>query len=169
MDYLDAYGAGDERRIKLVWYSIAAGVLLLIIAVVVYFKFRDYSEHKLVDAFFERLRAHDYKGAYALWGCTDEKPCRDYKFEKFLEDWGPQSPYRDAQNAHIAAKHSCDGGVIEVVRYPGQPDVNLWVDRRTATVSFAPWTLKEIPADPRNRMAAWMWEITRNCKPLIGP
>ena len=169
MGYLDAYGAGVDRRLRLIRLSILAAVALLIIAVIAYFKLRDASEHKVLDTFFERLRAQDYKGAYAVWGCTDANPCRDYRFEKFLEDWGPKGIYGNPANAQIAARHSCDTGVIEVVRYPGQPDVNLWVDRSTDVLSFAPWALKEIPPDARSRVAAWMWEVTRNCKPLIGP
>ena len=169
MGYLDAYGAGVDRRLRLVKWGILGAILVLIVAMVAYFKLRDRSQHLKVDAFLEHLRAHDYKGAYALWGCTDANPCKDYRFEKFMEDWGPNSPYSKADNARIAAKHSCDTGVIEVLRYPGQPDVNLWVDRQTDTVGFAPWALKEIPPEARSRFAAWMWELTRNCKPLIGP
>lgn len=169
MGYLDAYGAGVDRRLRTIKLALLIGLGLLLLATVLYFKFRDYPQHKQIDHFFTLLRAGDHQAAYALWGCTDAQPCRDYKFEKFMEDWGPKAIYGNPAGSEVVARYSCDTGVIETVRYPGKPDLHLWVERQTNHLSFAPWAVKEIPDDPRSRFAAWMWDLTRNCKPLIGP
>jgi hypothetical protein len=168
MSYLEGYGAGEERKLKWVKYGVLGAIALILLATVLYFKFRDYSEHRKAEQFFERLRARDYNGAYALWGCTEQTPCRDYSRAKFMEDWGPSGVYANSANAEIVRTYSCDTGVIEVVKLPDQ-NLNLWVDRNTDALSFAPWQLKPIPDDTRSKVAAWMWQITRNCQPLIGP
>ena len=41
--------------------------------------------------FLDDLQHKDYQSAYALWGCTQQRPC-DYTADKFNEDWGPSSP-----------------------------------------------------------------------------
>ena len=169
MGYLDAYGVADERRNRILKWSIVAGLIALVLGTVLYFKFRDYPERRQVERFLELLRAGDHKGAYALWGCTDQKPCPDYRFEKFMEDWGPQSPNNRPQEAQLSRSTSCETGLIQGVRFPGQGETLLWVERSSDTLSFAPWMLKDVPDTARGRFAEWMWDITRNCKPLIGP
>jgi hypothetical protein len=29
--------------------------------------------------------------------------------------------------------------------------------------------LKEVPPGFRTQLASWMWDVTQNCDPLIGP
>ena len=65
--------------------------------------FHNYREERQVKSFFGLLGAHDYKAAYALFGCTDAKPCRYYPFDKFMEDWGPnERPHGFRERAHHA-------------------------------------------------------------------
>jgi len=83
---LDQYGAGDARREKIV-KTLAISFLALVAAGgALFFIFHNYREEHQVKEFFNHLAAHDYKAAYALFGCTDTKPCRDYGSEKFMED-----------------------------------------------------------------------------------
>jgi hypothetical protein len=142
---------------------------VLVAGTILYFVFRDYRVERQVTAFLDRLRAKDYQGAYALWGCTDRVPCPQYPLEEFMKDWGPQGIYAASDRAQVVGKKSCEGGVIKFVRVPDQPQVLLWVDRQTETLSFAPWKLKSIPPGFRGRLQELMWDVTRNCKPLIEP
>lgn len=168
-DYLEGYGERDQRRAKVVRWLLISFLVLLVGGTSAYFGFRDYPQQRRVRDFFDRLKAKDYRGAYELWGCTNQAPCPQYPFEEFLKDWGPQGNYVAADRAEFSRKKSCDEGIISFVRIPNQPEVLLWVDRRTETLSFAPWTLKTIPPGFKGRLQEWMWNVTRNCKPLIQP
>jgi hypothetical protein len=169
MGYLDAYGVADERRSKVIRYTVGGVLLAAVIGTALYFTFRDYTEERQLARFFDLLRAGDYKAAHALWGCTDAKPCRDYRFEKFMEDWGPQGVYRQATQAQTLKARSCQSGIIRVYRIPGSPDpVSLGVDRKSEVVGYAPM-LRDVPEGFRWKLAQFMWNITRNCDPLVAP
>jgi hypothetical protein len=169
MGYLDAYGVADARRGKVIRYLVLGTVLAVLAGITLYFLFRDYSEERQLARFFELLGSGDYKGAYALWGCTDNTPCRDYRFEKFMEDWGPQGLYRQAPQAEVVKTRSCETGLIRVYRIPGaEESISLGVDRRSELLSFAPG-LRDVPEGFRWKVADLMWRISRNCDPLVAP
>jgi hypothetical protein len=63
--------------------------------------FRNWSEERQLRGFLEALKAKDYEKSYAMWGCTKEKPCAEYTYEKFLEDWGPEGRYKNAATGAI--------------------------------------------------------------------
>jgi hypothetical protein len=168
-DYLEGYGERDQRRARVIRWLLVAVLILFVSGTAVYFGFRDYPQQRRVRNFVDRLKVKDYRGAYELWGCTDQTPCPQYPFEEFLKDWGPQSNYAAADRAEFAGKKSCDEGIISFIRFPDQPQVLLWVDRRTESLSFAPWTLKAVPPGFKGAFQEWMWNVTRNCKPLIQP
>ncbi|MCX6619580.1 MAG: hypothetical protein NTY38_00580, partial [Acidobacteria bacterium] len=120
--YLASYGAGDERRAKLIrrWSFLVLG--LLVAAGILYFSLRDRAEKARIHTFLELLRNKDYGAAYGLWGCTAAHPCRDYNFDRFLEDWGPKSVHKDYANARLSSTRSCDAGVIATIAFDrGEP------------------------------------------------
>jgi hypothetical protein len=137
--YLASYGAGEERRSKLIrrWSFIAVAVLIA--AGVFYFSLRDRAEKAQIANFLELLRKKDYRAGYAMWGCTDAHPCRDYSFERFMEDWGPQGPHKDYSEAHLSGSRSCSAGVIATVDFGRGEPAQLWVARNDKTLGFAPW------------------------------
>jgi hypothetical protein len=162
-EYLEGYGDRDTRREKAIRWLIIAVLVLIAGGTTLYFSFRDFSEDRLAANFIKLLKAKDYKGAYALWGCTESTPCSQYSFEEFMKDWSA------AGEAEIAGGKSCDGGVIKFVRIPGREDALIWADRNNHQLSFAPWRLTPIPPGLKGRLQEWMWNMTRNCKPLISP
>lgn len=169
MGYLDAYGVADARRAKVIRRLVFAALLVVVAGTAAWFLFRDYSEERQFGRFFELLDRGDYKAAHALWGCTDASPCRDYRFEKFMEDWGPQGLYRQRAQAQIVKTRSCQSGLIRVYRFPGVTEpVSLGVDRTSDVVSFAPG-LRDVPEGFRWKLTDLMWRITRNCDPLVAP
>lgn len=141
--YLEAYGAAEEnrsQRVRLVRNVTIAVAAALIIGLILFFAFRNFSEQQQAKKFVRLLQAHDYAGAYALWGCSETHPCPEYSFTKFQEDWGPKSSHADASSAHIGFTQSCGSGVVLRVDYKGSEEaVPLFVERSTDVISFAPW------------------------------
>jgi hypothetical protein len=141
--YLEAYGAAEEHRARklgvLKHVSIAL-VAVLVVGLVLYAIFKNHSEEHQAKTFLNLLAAHNYSAAYAMWGCTDSRPCPDYPFTKFQEDWGPKSAHADESSAHIAISQSCGTGVLIRLDYkPSEEPVALWVERDSRIISFAPW------------------------------
>lgn len=167
--YLEDYGETQARRSRKLRWLILTPVIVIAVAALLYFKLRDYGEYRRAVEFLELLQKKDYKSAYAYWGCTDQKPCPQYTFDKFMEDWGPAGPLKNPDQASVVDHKGCRTGVINFVRVPGQEDIQLWVERRSGEIGFAPWRLKQVPPGWRTQMASLMWSITRNCDPLIGP
>jgi hypothetical protein len=139
MSYLEGYGVKDARREKLKRRWLLATILVVVIAVAGYLKFRNYREERLIQAFLDNLRRQDYKAAYAQWGCTDAKPCPHYPIDKFMEDWGPQSQQIDLPSMKLGKLRSCDNGVIQVIEFANKPPVKIRVDRQEQAVAFSPW------------------------------
>jgi hypothetical protein len=146
--YLDNYGAGEERREKTVKMLILGAVVAVILGTVLYFQFRNYREERQVQQFLALLKQKDYKSAYAMFGCTDEQPCPHYAMNKFMEDWGPASPHNNAEAARVKQTKSCRSGIIQFVEFPNNEEVQLWVDRKTLAVGFAPFPV----CDPRMKV-----------------
>ena len=139
--FLDQYGVGDEKREKLTKIVVLTALAVLIVGGVSFFFLKNYRQENRVKSFFQLLEKRDYKAAYALWGCTDATPCKEYAFSAFLQDWGPQSEHADMTSAHIARSRSCGSGVIITVDYDknkGKED-KLWVERDSLIVGFSPW------------------------------
>jgi hypothetical protein len=153
--YLDQYGAGDERRSKAIRKIVIAAVAVAALIVAAYVAFHNYRQERQARRFFELLAAHDYKGAYGLWGCTDAHPCRDYPESAFMQDWGPQaSPIGDFQ---VLDGESCGSGVIVDVDAGKAGDKKLWVERDSLVLAFPPPGMESCPQ--RNRVADWLRSI----------
>ena len=141
--FLQGYGAGDEkreRRVKRTVVIVVGGLLLTIFG---WFGFRNFSARNTFDNFIDLLKTKDYKSAYALWGCTDQTPCRDYSYERFLRDWGPDSPAKNASSARKVRGATCGGiitntGVLRIYHFDPDNDVSLWVDKQDGKLGFAP-------------------------------
>ena len=166
--YLDGYGAGVDRREKTVKYVVLCTVASVVLGAVLYYCFRDYPQKRQVAKFLDAAKSGDYKQAYSLWGCTDATPCRDYRFEKFLEDWGPSSPHSNLKDANVSRTIGCDTGVVADVQFgSGAAPVLLWAERGSGTLGFFPYHLRPVPDDLKSRTAVSLWKLTRNCKPLL--
>src|SRR5580658_5262094 len=131
--YLDNYGADDERREERNrWlFIVGAAALVLLFFWFVLFVWdkteilrvesvarlpqilRKHKQEDRVKQFLAVLR-QDPKAAYAMWGCTDAKPCKEYPFTEFSKDWGPDSQ-RNPQTSAIVKSRSCGNGVIVTV------------------------------------------------------
>jgi hypothetical protein len=152
--YLANYGAGEEQREKKIRRLVTLGVVVALIGSLYLVAFqtpilerylrvvqrlKNHRQEREVRTFLELLRKPDYKAAYELWGCTDARPCRDYPFTNFMDDWGPRSTRSDVNAYHIARSRSCGSGVILTVDAAKGQEEKLWVERDDLTIAFSPW------------------------------
>jgi hypothetical protein len=134
--YLDQYGTGDERREKITRILIYSLIALVVIGGPLSFIFHNYRQEHQVKRFFDLLAAKDYKAAYALWGCTDTRPCTGYSMQSFMEDWGPDKADPSSFRISWRESRSCGSGVI--LPYDKTRKEKLWVQRDGLTLGFPP-------------------------------
>jgi hypothetical protein len=147
--YLDQYGAGEERRENIVKKTLIALAVLILVGAPLLYTFHNVRQERQLKQFFALLAAHDYKGAYALWGCTDATPCTGYTMAAFMQDWGPDKG--DPKNYRITGPHhflaglipelhsrSCGSGVIFNVNF-GNEQNDLWIERNNLAIGFSPF------------------------------
>jgi hypothetical protein len=137
--YLDHYGEGDEKREKKIKRTLLVLFIATVAGAALFFMFKNYRQERRVKAFLTHLSQKDYRSAYALWGCSEASPCRDYAFEKFMEDWGPQSPRAKTDRYRITRSRSCGSGVVLTVETGGDQPEYLWVEKRDLSIGFSPY------------------------------
>jgi hypothetical protein len=141
--YLEAYGAAEQHRARVLSLVKTASIVLgclLVVGLILYGLFKNHGEEQRTKTFVGLLNSRNYSAAYTMWGCTDSHPCPEYPFSKFQEDWGPQSAHANESLAHIGLSQSCGSGVLIRLDYSGAEEpVSLWVDRDNRILSFAPW------------------------------
>jgi hypothetical protein len=136
--YLEGYGAGDakrERKVKIIVISVLS---FAITSGILYATFRDFSQESKIKDFLAAVERKDFAAAYTFWGCTKDVPCRDYSYEKFLEDWGPTGENFPLVSQGIYESERCGSGFLAAL-HPGSQEVSLWVERSTGLISYAPW------------------------------
>jgi hypothetical protein len=152
--YLANYGAGEEEREKrtrrlVIIGTIVVGVLALYLVtfqtpileryIRIVQLLKNHKEEKRVQTFLDLLARQDYKGAYALWGCTDAKPCRDYTFKNFMDDWGAKGSNTTGELFHTTRSRSCGSGVILTVDSSSNREEKLWVQKEDLIIGFSPY------------------------------
>ena len=144
--YLEEYGVGDLKRERAIRWILIVAAVLVVGAITGYFVFRTLPAKQHVGRFLDELRKGDYQAAYRLWGCA--QPCRDYPFDKFMEDWGPKGELGDPAQAKITSSSFCSSGVIVKVSSPKAAEIDLWYQRSDGTLTYAPYPVcvERIPA-----------------------
>lgn len=135
--YLETYGAGDQKRERLIKRAVILVAVLLGAAALGWYFFRNFKEDRRVSEFVGLLQKKDYPAAYAMWGCTVDKPCRDYDYQRFLEDWSAGA-HADASAVQVNETRNCSGGIIRALKYPTDT-VLIFVSRSDLQISFPPW------------------------------
>jgi len=139
-----------EKSHKSQVMAITIGVLVLALAIVLYFTFRYYPEKKATAQFFNALVAGDTDKAYELW-----KPGPSYRKDDFIADWGASGYYGPVKSYKImSAKepNKTDSIAVDVALSPYSPlpnssdaeksrktkVVTLWVSPSDKSLSFPP-------------------------------
>ena len=132
------FGVKDSKREKRNKQIVFAVIGLAVFGGLFYYFARTFTEERAVSRFVSLLSSQDYKGAYAMWGCTDQTPCRDYKFERFMEDWGPKSSYGQPGEIDKVLAEPCGNAVWVTLKTPKTEELGLAVDGETRLISFTP-------------------------------
>jgi hypothetical protein len=136
--YLDQYGKGDAERESLIRWGLLAALGVIVLSVVLFYAFRHFPERQKLDGFLDSLKAGNFEQAYTFWGCSKEKPCRDYKWESFLRDWGPEGEYKPAREGRISERYSCQDGILRTIDLGGGKGVDVMVTKGDRLLTFAP-------------------------------
>jgi hypothetical protein len=136
--YLDTYGAGEEQRERLIKRVIVLTLLVVVVGGGLFLWFRNWRQEQVIKQFLGLLQEKRYQEAYAMWGCTQDHPCKYWGPEKFTEDWGPSSPYADVASIKIVHEDPCGNGVVFDIASSKLPEQGLFVDKETNTLSYAP-------------------------------
>jgi hypothetical protein len=152
--YLDHYGADEQRREKTIKRVAIAVLAIIVIAAILVYSLNGYRQERQVKLFFDLLASRNYTAAYALWGCTEAKPCRDYPIAEFMKDWGPEALPAPG-SAEVLGGDSCGSGVIVDVDAGKAGDKRIWVESDTLTLGYPPF--QECPQ--RNRIADFLRDL----------
>jgi hypothetical protein len=139
--YLDRYGEGHDQRAKRKRLIVGVALAIVLGGGGLYLGFKNYRQKSQVKQFVELLQKHDYAAAYKLWGCTDAKPCTEYPYNRFLGDWGPQSPNSQIAFFEITKSRACGSGVIVNVDFGQKHEERFWVEGSEMTIGFSPWSV----------------------------
>jgi len=140
--YLDQYGAGEERRNRIIAVSIISVIAIVIISSLAWYLTENHHQEGVVKTFLADLRKGDYQAAYRDWGCAPKTPCNSYTFDRFMEDWGPKSsPPPDPAALALTESETCNQGVLLSVAVNRDRNEKLWVDRSGDQISFAPFPI----------------------------
>ncbi len=135
---LDAnYGVKDEQRERMIKRVVIIALIVLVVGGGLYLWFRNYRQEQVVKQFFSLLEAKRYQEAYALWGCTQDNPCKYWGPERFNEEWGPASPYADVKTLKVTHEDPCGNGVVFTIESPKVPPQGLFVNSETNMLSYA--------------------------------
>jgi hypothetical protein len=139
MEYLADYGQADRRYEKIVRIAGYTLVAALVLGFFYWLFFRNWREERSVGQFLTLLEQQKYEDAYRMWGCSTDKPCPNYSYDKFLEDWGPNSPLGKVTSYHVGRSYDQQSGVIILVEVNGGKIPNLWVEKDSDVIGFSPY------------------------------
>lgn len=138
--YLEEYGTGEEKRNRIIVTSVVSVLVVALLGALGWYLTQNHKQEALVKHFLAAIRQGDLAGAYRIWGCTAQSPCKGYGFDKFQEDWGKtKNNPPDPALLSISDSEGCKSGVLLTVRVNASREEKLWVDKAQASISFAPY------------------------------
>jgi hypothetical protein len=145
--YLDQYGAGEERRNRIIIRSILGFVILVIAVALGWYLTLNHHQESVVKSFIAALKRKDTEGAYRIWGCTSSHPCPDYSYNQFLKDWGPGPNGPDLSVIGLSDSEECNNAAMLTVQVNPTRVEQLWLDKDSDLISFAPFPIcpQQIP------------------------
>lgn len=140
--YLDQYGAGEEKRNRIIIRTATALLIVACVCSFAWYLLKNHHQEGVVKGFLSDVRRGDLTAAYRDWGCTGPKGCDGYDAGKFASDWGPKSDAPpDANILGITDSESCNDGVLLTVAVNPNRTEKLWVQKGHDEISFAPYRI----------------------------
>jgi len=68
--YLDQYGAGEERRNRIIFRLIGTVLTVSVLGTLSWYLLRNHHQESAIKTFLNAVRKGDYQGAYRAWGCN---------------------------------------------------------------------------------------------------
>lgn len=146
--YLQEYGKGDEQRGRIIKRIVLAGIAAIVVAIAAYLFFHNFAEKQVARNFLANINSRNYQQAYRDWGCGTEHPCKNYDFNRFLEDWGPSKKISPPWK--IASVDGCRSFVTVNVQATGSELQSLAIERDNHALGFAP--------APECQEPQWRWK-----------
>lgn len=141
--YLDQYGEGVDRRNSIIFRSILTAVIAVVTVTLLWYILKNHHQEGVVKSFVAAVRSGDFKSAYRIWGCSEQKPCSGYEYDKFLQDWSPQSKVAsgapDLKVLGLTDSESCNNGVLLTLAVNPNRVEKLWVDKSGDSISYSPY------------------------------
>ena len=128
--YLDQYGAGEERRNRIIIRSILTVLAIVVVWTLGWYLLLNHHEEGVVKQFVAALKRGDTQGAYKIWNCAAADTCRDYTYEKFMQDWGPGPTGPDLARIGLTDSEECNNAAMVTVRVNASRVEQLWVEPR---------------------------------------
>ena len=139
--YLDQYGVGVDRRNRIVAVIATSVITSVVVLSLGWYLLKNHHQEAQVKAFIQAVKRGDNRAAYRFWGCTADKPCAGYGFEKFQEDWSSKNNPPDPAIFGISDSESCSDGVLMTVDVNAARTEKLWVEKATDGIGFAPYPI----------------------------
>ena len=139
--YLDQYGAGEERRNRILLWSIVSVLAVAVLSSLSLYLLENHHQESVAKNFANDLRSGNFQAAYRDWGCTSDKPCTTYSFENFMRDWGANAAGPDPSVIGLSDSESCNNGVILTLEVNRTRQEKLWVDKDNDRIGFAPYPI----------------------------
>lgn len=145
--YLDQYGAGEERRNRIILRSILVVLISAVVITLGWYLLLNHHEEGVVKSFVAALKNHDTQAAYRIWGCGTSRSCSGYEYPKFMRDWGPGPNGPDLAVIGLTDSEECNNAVLLTLRVNSSRTELLWVDRGSDAITFAPFAIcpQQIP------------------------
>lgn len=118
-----------------------------VLAVLIFFRFRNWPYEHVVSNFFQALQQQDYDKAYGIWMHDldwKQHPVKykNYSLGEFQRDWGPGGEWGAIRSFRIdgAVRPKQGSGVIVQVTVNDRADkARIWVEKKDKTLTFSPY------------------------------
>lgn len=138
------YDPARERRRKRVAIIV---VIAAILAVLIFFRFRNWPYEHEVRNFFQALEQQNYEKAYGIWMHDPNwkqhaGKYKNYSLSEFERDWGPSGEWGVIKEFRIdgAVRPPKGSGVIVQVTVNNRADkARIWVEKKDKTLTFSPY------------------------------
>ncbi len=127
----------DERGARRRRNFVLIVIVVVAVALAVTFYWPYYQARRSANAFMTALVKGNYQMAYYLWHADP----RRYPMDRFMQDWGPGSPWGKIRTYKIDDVLKPPGGhasgMVVMIRINGiSQDARLWVQNGTHELSF---------------------------------